>query len=136
MSANRESNVPGGILVVGLALLALGVATESRFQQQPPITPPPQLLSTPSYATSDSNGTMIAVTGIDVTGSSILYLIDTERRNLAVYQAQGGTSSTQSVRLIGARNIDLDLLLDGYNDNSEYSYKELQKEFDRLPSDD
>ena len=49
---------------------------------------------------------MIAVTGVDVTGSSILYLIDTESRHLAVYQAQGGASGTQQIKLVGARNID------------------------------
>jgi hypothetical protein len=82
----------------------------------------------PAIATADSNGAMIAVTGMDVTGSSILYLIDTERRQLAVYQATGG-SSTAKLLLVGARNIDLDLRLDGYNDKSEYSYKDLEKKF-------
>ncbi len=72
---------------------------------------------------------MIAVTGIDLTGSSILYLIDTERRQLAVYQASGGTDSMQGVKLVGARKIDLDLQLEGFNDKSQYSYEELEKKF-------
>lgn len=84
----------------------------------------------PAISNADSNGTMIAVTGIDLTGSSILYLVDTERRQLAVYQASGGTDSMQGIKLVGARKIDLDLQLEGFNDKSEYSFEELQKRFD------
>src|SRR6185369_8234715 len=95
----------------------------------------PQTLGIPGFGTSDSNGTMIAVTGIDVTGSSILYLIDTKGRHLAVYQANGGTESTQGLKLVGARRIDLDLELEGYFDKSEYPYKDLQKKFSELEKD-
>ena len=83
----------------------------------------------PAFGTADSNGSMIAVTKIDVTGSSILYLVDTRNRHLAVYQADGGSASTQGLKLVGARRIDLDLELDGYNDKSEYPVQELQKKF-------
>jgi hypothetical protein len=93
----------------------------------------PPGLSIPAFGTSDSNGQMIAVTGIDITGSSILYLIDTKGRHLAVYQANGGTESTQGLRLVGARRIDLDLELEGYFDKSEYRYRDLQKQFSELP---
>jgi hypothetical protein len=83
-------------------------------------------------ATADSNKNMIAVTGIDLTGSSVLYLIDTEKKQLAVYQANGGGEPTQSLRLVGARRIDLDLQIEGFNDKSQYSYEELQKRFSEL----
>lgn len=83
-------------------------------------------------ATADSNKNMIAVTGIDLTGSSVLYLIDTEKKQLAVYQANGGGEPTQSLRLVGARRIDLDLQIEGFNDKSTYSYEELQKRFSEL----
>ncbi|MAE29416.1 MAG: hypothetical protein QF724_07750 [Planctomycetota bacterium] len=82
-----------------------------------------------AFATADSNGSMIAVTGLDVTGASLLYLVDTESKQLAVYQATGGSRSMQGIKLVGARRIDLDLQLDGFNDQSEYTYKELEKEF-------
>ena len=118
----HPSSGSAAVLFGGVALLALGLVAESRQQTQSV----PQL---PSYATADSNGSMIAVTGIDVTGASLLYLIDTEERQLAVYQANGGTTSTMSIQFVGARNIDLDLQLDGYNDDSEYSYKQLKAEF-------
>jgi len=64
-----------------------------------------------------------------VTGGSILYLIDTQSRHVSVYSATGGTSSTSSVKWIGARNIDLDLQVDGFNDKSEHSFKELARRF-------
>jgi hypothetical protein len=72
---------------------------------------------------------MIAVTGMDVTGASILYLVDTEKKQLAIYQANGGGESTQGLKLVGARKIDLDLQVVGYNDRSQYSYEDLQKRF-------
>lgn len=88
-----------------------------------------QVPTSGGYATADSNGRMIAVTGIDITGASILYLVDTENPHLAVYQASGGSGSTQGVRLVGARRIDLDLMLDGLNDKSEFGYKDLEERF-------
>ncbi len=120
----------GWFLAIGLGLVCLFLAAEGRAQD----TDPPQTQAGfyPSFATSDSDGSMIAVTGIDITGSSILYLVDTKSRQLAVYQAQGGTSSTMNVKFVGGRNIDLDLQVDGYNDKSEYSYKELQRRFSKL----
>jgi hypothetical protein len=72
---------------------------------------------------------MIAVTGVDVTGASVLYLIDTIDYRLAVYQATGGADSTQGLKLIGARRIDLDLKLHGLNDKSKYTYDALREEF-------
>jgi hypothetical protein len=123
---NTNQKSPGGpILFVGLVLVALGLVGESRQQGGDVTVTPPY----PSYATATANARMIAATGIDVTGSSILYLVDTEARQLAVYQAQGGTKSTMSVKFIGARNIDLDLQVNGYNDKSEYTYQELAEEF-------
>lgn len=82
-----------------------------------------------AFATADSNDSMIAVTGLDVTGASLLYLVDTENKQLAVYQATGGSRSMQGLKLVGARRIALDLQLDGYNDQSEYTFKELEEEF-------
>lgn len=77
---------------------------------------------------ADSNQRMIAVTGVDVTGASVLYLVDTQNMRLAVYQANS-SGSNQGVRLIGARRIELDMELNGFHDNSEYSYSELRDKF-------
>jgi len=122
----------GGLLVAGLALAALGFASAPQGGQ-PPTNNPPQTQAfpplTPASSTADSNNRMIAVTGVDITGASILYLVDTINYRLAVYQANGGSNSSQGVRLVGARRIDLDLQLDGFKDKSEYSYKDLRKLF-------
>ena len=130
---------PSWILFFALVLAAIGVA---RQNQQPDSNADDVITQsipvTGMGGTADSNNRMIAVTGIDVTGSSILYLVDTETMRLAVYQANGGSASTQGVKLVGARRIDLDMLLDGLNDESEYTYKELRDEFERqgiLPPD-
>ena len=126
----------GWILVVGFVLLAAGLTAEPQSDTDPGQLPSlpgsgRSQSSVPGYGTADSNGRMIAVTGVDVTGGSLLYLVDTESRQLAVYQANGGSQSTMSVRFVGGRNIDLDLQVDGYNDKSEYSYKQLAELFSK-----
>jgi len=131
LDAQPSAPSVGGLLVAGLALAALGFArapqggtpptNEQETQSFPPLTP--------ASATADSNNRMVAVTGVDITGASILYLVDTVNYRLAVYQANGGSSNSQGLKLIGARRIDLDLQLDGLNDKSDYSYKDLRAMF-------
>jgi hypothetical protein len=122
----------GWLLVAALGLCALGMA---RPPQSPPPTPPQQpkpiVMPVTAAATADSNNRMIAVTGTDITGASILYLVDTVNNRLAVYQAQGGAEGSRGVNFIGARRIDLDLQLDGWNDRSEWTYKKLKDEFSK-----
>ena len=128
---------PAWLLVAGLALLCAGLLLEGAAFAAPqdPANPPDgggqgiPMSTSPAFATADSNGSMIAVTGLDVTGSSILYLVDAERRALSVYQATGGTPSMMKLEWVGARNIDLDLRVDGFNDQSEYKYKQLADMF-------
>ena len=138
---------PGWLLVAGALFIAGGLAAYGTPRPWSPVAgqdppgsglPPTQVPSAASGATADSNGRMIAVTGIDLTGSSILYLIDTVDPHLAIYQATGGSSSTQGVRLVGARKIALDLRLDGFNDKSQYTFKDLERQFIKnglLPED-
>jgi hypothetical protein len=115
----------GWILLAGFVLTSLGLTAQSQDGNGTTT-----LLPSPSgYGTSDSNGSMIAVTGVDVTGASLLYLVDTVGRHLTIYQAAGGTKSTQNIRWVGARNIDLDLQVDGYNDRSQFTYQELSDKF-------
>ena len=126
MSSNSDSRArPVWILGAGLALVGLGLVAQSQTTN-----PPSPSFMTQGFGTSDSNGGMIAVTGVDVTGGTLLFLVDTVGRHLAVYQAQGGTSSTANLKWIGGRNIDLDLQVDGFNDKSEMSYKALKSKFD------
>lgn len=131
---------PGRLALLVLACLALGmlVPPGRSLQTQVPAgqTSIPSTYQLPAGVSADSNSQMIAVTGVDRTGASVLYLIDTENKQLAVYQATGGTSSKMGLRLVGARRLDLDLELVGYNDQSDYSYRELQKQFSDLASAD
>jgi len=120
---------PAQLLIVALACIAFGMLVSPGRSLQETAVPSIQV---PYGATSDSNSQMIAVTGVDRTGSSVLYLIDTESKQLAAYQATGGSSSTMGVKLIGARRLDLDLQLFGYNDKSDYTYRELEKQFSKL----
>jgi len=129
---NRFTALGAGVVLGALLLTILPAASARQGTgdedegTQDPLQPHPLI---PAFGTADSDGNMIAVTGIDVTGSSILYLVDTKGRHLAVYQANGGSGSTQGLKLVGARRIDLDLELEGYNDRSEYPAPELQKKF-------
>ena len=126
----------GWLLLFGFGLTALGLATEPAQNGEPPIVINPDdglgfSTTTPGYGTADSNDAMIAVTGIDVTGASILYLVDTKSRQLAVYQANAGSSSTMGLKFVAGRNIDLDLKVWGYNDKSDLSYREMQDQFEK-----
>jgi hypothetical protein len=129
MNVREPRSASGWILLAGFALASLGLVAESKQQDVPPPVRTQVLPMTPGSATADSNDRMIAVTGVDVTGGSLLYIIDTENRQLAVYQAQGGTKSTMKLEWVGGRNIDLDLRVDGFNDKSQFSYKDLESKF-------
>ncbi len=130
----------GAILLAGCLLLLAGIAlqpTAGALQDENTGTTVPQVPQLPAgatnrlpaIATAMSGNGMIAVTGIDLTGSSILYLVDTNAKQLAVYQASGGSESMQGIKLVGARKIDLDLQLEGLNDKSQYSYEDLEQRF-------
>lgn len=82
-------------------------------------------------ATANSNNKMIAVTGPYQQGVSLLYLIDTESKQLAVYEARGGSRSSGRINFVGARRLDLDLRLEGYHDDSEFSFADLAAQFRR-----
>ncbi|MCB9891236.1 MAG: hypothetical protein H6833_06295 [Planctomycetes bacterium] len=124
------------IVMVGLYMTALELSRGGGIQAAPAVQqdPEPEPFSGFSVAggSTDSNGDMIAVTGVDLTGTSILYLIDTRLKQLAVYQAQGGSKNTRRIVLVGARRIDYDLELQGYNDESEYSWSALDKMFSKI----
>jgi len=137
MNIREPRTASGWILLAGFALASLGLVAESKQEVPPPGQDRTQVLPlSPVSATADSNDQMIAVTGVDVTGGSLLYLIDTQNRHLSVYQATGGTKSTMKIEWVGGRNIDLDLRVDGFNDKSQFSYKDLEARFDDKLSED
>lgn len=92
--------------------------------------PPPLVYGEEGGSASSANG-FLAVTGSYGVGTSVLYLVDTVNRQLAVYEARGGGMEQRRIVLVGARRIDLDLQLRGYNDRSEYEYDQLEKLFKR-----
>ncbi|MDP6963370.1 MAG: hypothetical protein QGF46_04310 [Planctomycetota bacterium] len=78
---------------------------------------------------SDGGRRYVAVTGNYSPDVALLYVLDQETQHLVVYEARGGASNSHELKLVGARNIELDTQLDGYNDKSDYSHKELERQF-------
>ncbi len=75
-------------------------------------------------ATVSSNGRYIAATGAVGSGMSVLWLVDTQERRVVVY----GTSNLgKSIELRAARNIEWDLRLDEYHDESQYKAEDLER---------
>jgi hypothetical protein len=100
-----------------------------------PATAAPVVYPEDSGQASSANG-FLAVTGSYGVGTSVLYVVDTVNRQLAVYEARGGSESQRQIVLVGARKLDLDLMLEGYNDRSEYDYRKLRKAFEGRGSRD
>jgi hypothetical protein len=134
----------GGILLAGSLLLLVGIVLQPSAgalqddpppQTSPPPLPPGATHQVSGIGTAMSGNGMIAATAIDMTGSNVLYVLDTNSRQLAVYQANGGSDTMQSLKLIGARRIDLDLQLQSFNDKSkkDVQYAELEKQFQTIP---
>jgi hypothetical protein len=78
---------------------------------------------------ADGGRRYVAVTGAYMDGVSLLYVLDQQTQHLAVYEARGGATNSHRIQFVGARNIELDMLLDGYNDESDLTHQELEKEF-------
>jgi hypothetical protein len=97
------------VIVGASACALLWAGGEALFAQRPS-----------SYGASgggggDANRDLIAVTGSYGSGASVLYLIDTRTRHLAVYKTDNG----RKLEIVAARNLEYDLKLDTYNDGSE-----------------
>lgn len=126
--------VAGSLLAAGgyalePAKLAPGAAASVAGPQDPPTTNVDVNMPTHGLGNADSNHRMIAVTGIDITGNNVLYVIDTIGAHIAVYQANGGSEGTHGIKMVAARNIALDLRLNGFNDESKHSYEDLESRF-------
>ena len=122
---------PLPILAVGLLMAAAFLAgrgspwleaqgtTRGPTTRQPPPNPDPITITENesnllvyedggSGMSAAANG-MIAVTGSYGVGTQVLYLIDTTTKQLAVYEARGGSGSMRRLIFLGARRISLDL---------------------------
>lgn len=132
------------IVAAALAAFVAGVAyahpAELEAQDRGPVRPNPSppkeapkaapLMFGESGGTAAAANDIIAVTGSYGVGTSVLYVIDTARNQLAVYEARGGSPNASRLFLVGARRIDLDLQLEGYNDLSEFDYPALKRKFE------
>lgn len=110
-------------LLLGLALSGVLGGLTVRFLSPPAVAAAPQ--------SADSGDRYVAVASEYMQGVSLLYVLDQVNQRLTVYEARGGAKNGQRVEFIGARNISLDTLLDGLNDESEYPYEALRKEFEQ-----
>jgi hypothetical protein len=78
--------------------------------------------------TVDSNNRFIAATGSVGSGMSVLWLVDTQGKRVLVY---GTNNLGKSIELRAARNIEWDLGLDEYMDDSQYKPEDLKRMADR-----
>jgi hypothetical protein len=96
---------------------------------KPNTAPEPLVYGGEDGGAAVSNNGFMAVTGSYGVGTSVLYLMDTNNKQLLVYEARGGSQSMRRLVLVGARRIDLDLQLIDYNDESEYKRSDLARMF-------
>ncbi len=76
---------------------------------------------------ADGGRRFVAVTGPYQDGVSLLYVLDQAHNRLMVYEGKGGAANSRKVSLVGVRNIAHDSQLDGFNDDSEYSFQDLEE---------
>lgn len=134
----------GVVFMAGQLLPALRPATIEAQGRGPVNTPPPadpkpgETRGQPEVVYAEAAGGsagaangFLAVTGSYGVGTSVLYVLDTVNRQLAVYEARGGSTESRRLVLVGARRIDLDLQIESYNDQSEFEYSKLKDLFEK-----
>ena len=105
------------------------------FRSGTPSADPVVYVEDSGSSAAAGNG-FLAVTGSYGVGTSVLYLIDAKNRQLAVYEARGGSPDMRRIVFVGARKIDLDLQIEGYNDRSEFEYRRLRGLFEKRDAKD
>jgi len=74
---------------------------------------------------SNSNNRFVAVTCPTTSGESVLFVIDAETEQLAVYRYKWG----QGLEYLSGRKIEYDLKVTGYRDTSDLTYDEMRELF-------
>ena len=115
---------PRNVVMLGLGLAAAFLAGVVLARPPEPVWAQQAPGASYGAATVASNGRFIAATGSVGSGMSVLWLVDTEARRLVVY---GANSMGKSIELRAARNIEWDLRLDEYNDESQYKAEDLER---------
>jgi hypothetical protein len=100
-------------LLLGVAFLA-GARWTPRAVAQGTSTSAPAGGRGGGGGTADGDRTMVAVTGTSSTGAAVLYLVDTHRKRLCVYQSNG-----KNIELVAARNLEYDFKIEAYRDTSD-----------------
>jgi hypothetical protein len=108
--------------IAGLAFAGLLGAAAARFLAPPTVA---------AAQAADSGQRYVAVTGPYMDGVSLLYVLDQQTERLTVYEARGGAKNAHRLEFVAARNVSLDSRLNGFNDESEYSFEALEKEFEK-----
>lgn len=67
----------------------------------------------------------LLATGSSSQGGALIFVLNTEKEVLNVYEADGGSEAMRRLTFVASRKISRDLFVTGYNDKSEYSYREL-----------
>ena len=99
----------------------------------------PRGATNPGGGTADSNREAIALSASIGGGESVVYYFDTVRQRVLVYQYVGRMSGTRALRssdrgglrLLAARHMDFDLMLEGYRDLSERTRNQLKSAFEK-----
>jgi hypothetical protein len=83
--------------------------------------------SSPTASDSNSNNRFVAVTSPIGSGESVLFLVDSEKEQIAIYKF----NRNKGLVFLAARKIDYDLMIDGYQDMSEFTRSELKQEYQK-----
>jgi hypothetical protein len=81
----------------------------------------------PTASDSNSNNRFVAVTTPIGSGESVLFLLDSEKEQITIYQFD----RNKGLRFIAARKIDYDLKINGYEDRSRYTRNDLKQQFEK-----
>ena len=123
-SANAQDTPPGGLVPQNPKGAANGITIG-----QDPLAPLKSRVTTtgPTASDSNSNNRFVAVTTPIGSGESVLFLVDSKKEQIALYQFD----RNKGLKFLAARKIDYDLMIDGYQDMSEFTRAELKKEYQK-----
>jgi hypothetical protein len=95
--------------------------------QTTPQTRPGEGRTSATASDSNSNNRFVAVTCPVGSGESVLFLLDSETEQLAVYRFR----RDKGLEFLAGRKIDYDLRIAGYEDASKYSRDDMRRLFEK-----
>jgi hypothetical protein len=113
---------PKSLAILTLGLTSAFLAGAVLFRAGP--AEAQQAPSNYGTGTVSQNNRFIAATGSVGSGMSVLWLFDTEAKRLLVY----GTSSLgKNIEFRAARDVEWDMKLEYYNDDSQYNVEDMKR---------